>query len=433
MQRNDLHASLRNHILAVAGASVALVASVGIMGASTEMSGAVVSAGSLVVESSVKKVQHQTGGIVKELAVAEGQKIAEGDLLVRLDETVANANLSAISKSYWELLSRRARLEAERDGGSEPVFPDELIAVADDPSVQSTILGERRLLKLRTDASENRKKQLRERIQQLHEEIGGLGEQLRAKEQELALIQKELTGVESLWEQKLVSISRISTLQREAARLLGDKGQLIASIARSKGRISETELQIIQIDDEFRRDVAKELADIRAKCEEAFEKRVAAQDVVTRIDIRSPQKGVVHDLALHTRGGVVAPGETLMLIVPDADELIVETRIAPQDIDQIRPAQDVVLRLPNFNQRTTPELNGKVSRIGADISRDDKTGPGYFVVRVAIAPEEARRLGNVRLVPGMPVDVFVQTSKRTLLSYLTRPLADQISRAFREK
>ena len=258
-------------------------------------------------------------------------------------------------------------------------------------------------------------------------------DQLTAKKQEAELVTKELVGVEQLWEQRLVSLSRLSALQRDAARLLGERGQLTASIAQAKGKISETELKILQIDQDFRSNVAKELADVRAKYAETFEKQVTARDQTEKLELRAPQAGMIHDLTIHTQGGVIAPGETIMTIVPDSDSLIVETHVAPQDIDQVKLGQPAVLRFTNFNQRTTPEIDGEVSRIGADISRDDKTSPTYFVVRIAIAPEQMDKLGKARLLPGMPVEVFIGTSERSLLSYLMKPLADQVHRAFREK
>jgi HlyD family secretion protein len=432
MPRNKTVQSIRRHVIAVAIASALLIGSVGMMGAATELAGAVISSGSIVVESSVKKVQHPTGGVVKELRVADGQRVASGELLVRLDETVANANLAAVTKSYWELQARRARLEAERENHTTIAFPDELLN-SSEPSVAATISGEENQFRIRRDAAENHRRQLRERISQLSDEIEGLKEQLSAKKQEHQLIQKELAGVETLWDQKLVSITRLTALQREAARLLGDRGQLASSIAQSKGKISEIELQILQIDEDNRRDIAKELAEVRSKFEETAERRIAAEDVASRVEIRSPQDGIVHDLSIHTKGGVVTAGETLMLIVPDHDNLIVETRIAPRDIDQVEIGQTAVVRFPNFNQRTTPEISGKIARVGADVSRENKSSSSYFVVRVAIAQREADRLGAAKLVPGMPAEVFIRTSNRTILSYLMKPLVDQVRRAFREK
>ncbi|MGY3532384.1 MULTISPECIES: HlyD family type I secretion periplasmic adaptor subunit [Bradyrhizobium] len=424
--------SVRHHILAVAIAAIFLIASIGLMGAATKMSGAIISQGSLVVESSVKKVQHPSGGVAKQLLVEDGARVGKDDLLILMDETVAQANLTAVTKSLWELEARRARLQAERDGDAEIGFPDS-VASSDDPAAQAVVSGERRFFQLRKDANEGQKQQLREQIAQLKEQIGGMQDQLSAKKQEADLIANELTGVQQLWEQRLVSLSRLSALQRDSARLLGERGQLTASIAQAKGKISETELKILQVDQDFRSGVAKELADIRAKYAETVEKQVTAKDQTEKLEIRAPQAGVVHDLTIHTQGGVIAAGETIMTIVPDQDNLIVETHVAPQDIDQVKLGSAAVLRFTNFNQRTTPEIEGEVSRIGADVSRDDKTAPTYFLVRIAIPPSELNKFASTHLLPGMPVEVFIPTSERTVLSYLMKPLADQVHRAFREK
>lgn len=420
-------------MLAVGGAAAVMITSMGVMGAATDMSGAVVSTGTLVVESSVKKVQHPSGGVVKELLVTEGAHVNSGDLLIRLDETVAQANLTAVTKSLWELQARQARLQSERDGRDAIVFPEDLTKLPDDSPAQSIMSGERRFFQLRHDASEGQKHQLREQVSQLKEQITGLEDQLTAKKQEAELLSKELVGVEQLWDQKLVSITRLVALQRDSARLLGEKGQLTASIAQARGKISETELKILQIDQDFRSDVAKELADVRAKYAETYEKKVTARDQADKLELRAPQAGIVHDLGVHTVGGVIAAGETVMTIVPQADSLIVETRVPPQEIDQVRLGQPATLRFTNFNQRTTPEVDGEVSRIGADVSREDKTGPSYFVVRIAIGEDQVAKFGGARLMPGMPVEVFMRTGERTLLSYLMKPLADQMHRAFREK
>lgn len=425
--------SIRRHMMAVAGAAIFMVGSMGIMGAATDMSGAIISNGALVVESSVKKVQHPTGGVVKTLLVTEGAQVEAGDLLIHLDETVAQANLSAVTKSLWELEARRARLQSERDGMTEIAFPDEIAALPEDSPAQAIMSAERRFFQIRHDASDGQRHQLREQVSQLKEQITGLHDQLTAKQQESTLLSKELVGVEQLWEQRLVSITRLVTLQRDSARLLGEKGQLTAAIAQAKGKISETELKILQIDQDFRSDVARELADIRAKYAETIEKKVTARDQAEKLELRAPQAGVVHDLNIHTEGGVIAAGETVMTIVPDSDRLIVETRVPPQEIDQVKLGQSAVLRFTNFNQRTTPEVDGEVTRIGADVSREDKTGPTYFLVRIAIGQDQIAKFDGARLMPGMPVEVFIRTGERTLLSYLLKPMADQMHRAFREK
>ncbi len=272
------------------------------------------------------------------------------------------------------------------------------------------------------------------RRQTWHEQIQGMADQLAAKRREIALIGEELTGVRELWRKNLVPIARVTSLERDAARLEGERGSLISTMAQTKAKITETELQILQIDQDLRTEVGKELAEIRGKLAELVEKRVAAEDQLKRVDIRAPQDGVVHQLAIHTIGGVITPnGEPLMLIVPKADALTVEAKIAPQDIDQIRTGQKAVLRFSAFNQRTTPQLTGEVSFVSADITQDQKTGNSFYTVRIGLTEAELTRLGGLRLVPGMPVESFIQTGERTVISYLTKPLHDQLVKAWREK
>jgi len=273
---------------------------------------------------------------------------------------------------------------------------------------------------------------LRERIEQLHEEITGLTEQSEAKENEIALLEKELEGVRILWRKNLVQITRLTALERDAARLTGERGQLIAAVAQAKGKIAEVELQIIQVDEEVRSEVAQQLSEDRAKLSELSERKVAAEDQLKRIDIRSPQNGVVHQLEAHTVGGVVSPGDPIMLIVPEADKLTVEARVSPTDIDQLRPGQPAMLHFSAFNQRTTPEIPGTVTRIGADLSTDENTGVQYFLVRVAIDESKLPQLDGLKLLPGMPVEVFMETDPRSVISYLIKPLQDQIARTFKE-
>ncbi|NNM73540.1 HlyD family type I secretion periplasmic adaptor subunit [Enterovirga aerilata] len=424
--------SVTRHLALMVGA-VVLLCGAAIAGAAVELSGAIIAAGSLVVESSVKKVQHPTGGVVSELLVQNGRPVRAGELLMRLDATTAKANLDAVTKTVWELSARRARLEAERDGLEEVRMPEDLTATAlQEPDLARILTGEARLFRLRRDALAGQKGQLREQIAQLREEISGLEEQSAAKAQELELVAREWQGVRELWQKQLVQITRVTALEREQARLKGERGRLVAAAAQARGKISETELQIIQLDQNHRSEVAAELAEIRAKLSTVVEQKVTAEDQLRRVDIRAPQAGIVHELAVHTPGGVVSAGEQIMLIVPNADSLVVDARIAPEDIDQVRPGQAAVLRFPGLNQRTTPELRGEVIRIGADITEDKRTGISFFLVRIALAPGEARKLGDVQLVPGMPVNVFIRTSERTILSYLLRPLTDQVRLVFRE-
>ena len=246
-------------------------------------------------------------------------------------------------------------------------------------------------------------------------------------------MQQELEGVRSLWSKGLVQFNRVTSLERDRARLEGERGQLIASVAQSKGKIAETRIQILQIDQDMRTEVGKDLADIRGKTAELVEKRVAAEDQLKRVDIRAPQDGMVHQLDVHTVGGVVSAGQQIMLIVPGADKLIVEAKVQPQDIDQVRIGQAAVMRFSNFNTRTTPEVNGEITLVSADVTQDQRTGLSFYTVRIAVPPEELARLQGPKLIPGMPVEVHIQTTIRTVASYLVRPFQDQIAKAFREK
>ncbi|HZY23355.1 MAG TPA: HlyD family type I secretion periplasmic adaptor subunit [Beijerinckiaceae bacterium] len=425
--------SIRSHLLGGLAVVALLAGGVGGLAATTELSGAVIAPGSLVVDSNVKKVQHPTGGVVGELRARDGDKVKAGDIVVRLDETITQANLAIVVKSLNELQSRLARLEAERDNVDKIVFPAELLARADDPELARSMTGERNLFEFRKSARAGQKAQLRERIAQLKEEIQGLTGQVAAKKRETELIGQELEGVRDLWRKNLVQIQRVTALERDAARLEGERGQLIASTAQAKGKISEIELQILQIDQDLRSEVAKDLREVQGKIAELVERKVAAEDQLKRIDIRAPQNGMVHQSTVHTVGGVITPGEAIMLIVPEADALTVEAKLAPQDIDQVRVGQTAALRFSAFSQRTTPELDGVVSRVSADLTTDQRTGAAYYVVRITLSDSEIARLEGLRLVPGMPVEAFIRTGERTVLSYVMKPFTDQITRSFRSR
>jgi HlyD family secretion protein len=338
-----------------------------------------------------------------------------------------------VSKSLDELAARQSRLEAERDGLAQITIPSGLKGRINEPDLASIVQGESHLFETRREARAGQKAQLKERIAQLQEQIDGTSLQASAKADEIQLIQDELTGVEQLWRKNLVPISRVTALKREETRLRGERGQLISNIAQARGRISETALQIIQVDQDLRSEVSKELREVQAKIAELVERKIAAEDQLKRIDIRAPQDGLVHQSVVHTVGGVINAGEPLMLIVPETDELSIEVKISPQDIDQLQPGLDTVLRLSAFSQRTTPELKGRVSLIAADLVTDQRSGQQYYPVRVAFAEGERERLGALKLVPGMPVEGLIQTGYRTVFSYLTKPVTDNMMKAFREE
>ncbi len=425
--------SIRRHLLIGGLASLVLAGGIGGWAAGTNLAGAVVAPGHFVVDSYVKKVQHPTGGVVGQILVREGQRVRAGDVVMRLDATQTKANLAIVTKRLDEFAARKARLQAERDEAETISFSSELTARADDPEIAQIVAGERKLFELRREARVGQKAQLRERVLQYEKEVRGLVAQEEAKVRGIALIERELKGVRELWEKGLVPIQRMMALEREGTNLDGERGRLVEAQAQSGGKISETRLQIIQIDQDLRSEVASSLRDIEGQTAEYVERKVSAEDQLKRIDIVAPQDGVVHELAVHTVGGVISTADTIMLIVPDRDRLALEAQITPQDIDQIQLGQRVVLRMSAFNQRTTPELNGEVSRVAADLTQDQKTGTTYYVMRIAVPPQELARLGELALVSGMPAEAFIQTGERTVLSYLVKPLMDQINRAFREQ
>ena len=425
--------SIRRHLLAGLVLVLVLGAGLGGWASTAELSGALIAPGSVVVDSNVKKVQHPTGGVVGELLARDGDVVKTGDVLVRLDDTVTRANLAIVTKNLDGLQARAARLQAEQQGLDEIVFPKSLLDRADDPDVKNVMASETKLFNVRTNGRTGQKAQLRERVTQLNQEIAGLAAQQAAKDQEIALVEKELVGVRSLYEQHLVQLSRLTVLERDAARLAGERAQYMASMAQAKGKITETELQIIQIDKDLVSDVSKDLRETNDKIGEFVERKVTAEDQLKRTDIRAPQDGMVLQSTVHTVGGVITAGDAIMMIVPQADALSVEAKVNPQDIDKLAIGQKTLLRLSAFNQRTTPELNGVVTRVSPDVTTDQRTGQSYYTIRVSLPPEEVARLGEVKLIPGMPVEAFVQTGDRTMLSYLIKPLSDQLMRAFRER
>jgi HlyD family secretion protein len=432
-QLGNARRSIRLHLITGLVVVIVLAGGFGGWASTVQISGALIAPGSVVVDSNVKKVQHPTGGVVGEVRVRDGDVVKAGDIVVRLDETVVKASLAIVVKTLNGLWARAARLEAEQRGADQIVFPPALRDRANDPEVRDVMASESKLFEVRVNGRTGQKSQLRERITQLNEEITGLQAQEAAKDKEIALVEKELVGVRQLYDQHLVQLTRLTTLERDSARLAGERAQYIASRAQAKGKITETELQIIQIDKDVVSEVSKDLRETNDKIGEFVERKVTAEDQLRRIDIRAPQDGVVLQSTVHTVGGVITAGDAIMMIVPRADDLSVEAKVNPQDIDKLQVGQRTLLRLSAFNQRTTPELNGVVTRVSADVTTDQRTGQSYYTIRVSMPPDEVARLGDVKIIPGMPVEAFVQTGDRTMISYLMKPLSDQLMRSFRER
>ena len=407
----------------------------GLWAGTAALSGAVLASGTVVVESSVKKVQHATGGTVGKIFVDDGDKVVQGALLIKLDETIVRANLQIITKQLDEIAVRRMRLKAEQEGAEKLIVPPALEDRTSEPEIAALLTAERKLFESRRDARQGQQAQLRERIIQLRQEADGLAAQQWAKGREIDLNGKELESADKLWERNLIPIAKFTALQREAARLEGERAQLRSQHAQTKGRIAEIELQIIQLDQDLRSEVMKDLREATAKEAELVERRVAAEDQVRHIEIRAPLAGTVDQLAAHTVGGVIGQGETLMLIVPENDALVIEAKIPPQDIDNVREGQLAFVRFTAFDQRTTPEFEAKVTRVSADLTTDQRTGTSYFVARLALSTEttvSGKRI-DLSLVPGMPAEIHIRTGERTAMSYFLKPLSDQFARAFTEQ
>ena len=422
--------SLRAHVIFASVVMVGLVAGIGGWAATATLSGAIIAPGTFVVERNVKKVQHNFGGIVSAINVRNGDRVEAGDVLLTLDSTQLGAELEIVKSQLLELKARSARLSAERDGLDQISFPSELASAGGPAKV--VMDGETRVFEESHRTRENQKEQLRQRIGQLNEEISGLTAQKDAKSGERELIKRELEQIRALHEKKLTAVSRVFAMEREERRLGGEFGGLVAQIARAKGQISEINVEMIGIDENARAAAQRELRAMEARISELQEREVAARDKFQRVDLRAPQTGVVHELTAHTVGGVITAAEQIMLIVPEEDNLTVQARISPSDVDQVVVGRPAVLRLSAFNQQVTPEVPGNITQVAADVTVDPKTGETYYMSRVEMDEKELRKFGDLKLIPGMPVEVFMSTGERTALSYLAKPFTDQVNRAFRE-
>lgn len=415
-----------------AGIVCLLVLGIGGWAVATEIAGAVIASGQVAVRSNAKKVQHLEGGIVRELNVRNGERVAAGELLARLDDTEIRATLAIIETQYVENLLLKARLEAERDKATDLDLPADLELFADRPDLSSILASERRLLASRLEGFSGKQGQLKEQVAQNERQIEGLEAQLAASRKGAEIASGELESLRGLEEKGLVQKSRLLALERELTGLEGESGRLVAEIAKLKGGIGEIELRIVQIEDDWRSEILARLAEVRTRIGSLRHQRLATAAKLHRLDIVAPQAGFVHELSVHSIGGVIGAGEPLMLIVPEGEAMVIRVRVRPQDIDSVSVALPARIRLTAFNQRTTPELNGEVLTVGADLSVDPATKVGYFLVDVAIPPYDSEVLGGEELRPGMPAEVFIQTGSRTALSYLLNPLTQQIGRMWRE-
>lgn len=364
----------------------AFASTFGIWAAIAPLSSAVVASGHFEVEGNIKKIQHKAGGVVSQILVHEGQRVAGGQALLRLDDTNARSELQIVEHQLAELQMSAARLGAERDGALNFELPSYFVKYSDPMSARILFNREQELLDARLKARQGQKQQLTERVTQLMNQIDGLALQESAKRHEHQLLDTELRSLRSLLDRQLVLVSQVKILERNMAQLDGEIGQLQASTAEIRAKIAETKLQMLNLDQIAVAEAGKDLAETESKINELSEKQIEAKDALTRVSVRSPLAGVVHELSVHTVGGVVGAGEVLMMIVPEMAELNVELRISPQEVDSIHVGDKTYVRISGLNRSTTPDLEGKVEMIGADLVEDTPTRISYYPVRVRLPP-----------------------------------------------
>lgn len=408
----------------------ALLAVLLALAALVPIGGAVIGTGQVGVETRVKRIAHPTGGVIAAIAVANGEHVDEGDLLMRLDDRVTGADATYSSLTVEQLLAQRARLEAERLGLPSISFPPELTG-AGTASARKAMDDERHLLRMRNTELAQIRAQLGARVRQHEEEIRGLEVQIASLREQRALIEPERKGVKDLWDKQLVTINRLNQLERTAVDLEGNVGALRARIAQARAQITEAQEQSIQAVQQRRVDAGTELAQVNTALNQQQLRSVAASDQQDRSEIRAPYSGTVEKIAFAAVGDVVRPAEPIMEIVPDRDVMVVEAAISPADIDQVAAGQTARVQFSAFNRAVTPAIPGKVVYVATDRTQNEAAQQAFFTVRIAVDQAAVAREG-LALRSGMPAEVFIETGRRSLLSYVTKPLRDQFTRAFRD-
>ncbi len=405
----------------------------GLWAAIAPIDSAAIASGFLTVQSNRRTIQHLEGGIVQEIFARDGMVVKAGDVLIRLDETRAKAQTDILLADLDSQIATEARLLAERDGQAAPVFPDELLQRQASPAISAILAGQRNVFDTRVASLNGQKSILEQRVGQFNEQISGLRALVTAKGTQARLINEELKDLSSLLERGYVTKTRVLALEREAARLEGERAEHIAAIARSEQGIGESRLQSFQLEKARQEEIARELRDVQARIAELRERMIASNDMLRRIDIIAPVAGTVMDLAVHTAGGVIAPGAPIMDIVPSNDVLVVEVQINPIDIDTIRPGSEVSLRISTADSRKTPVITGLLENISADRTVDQRTGIAYYKGRVVIPTEQRELLGDLTLRSGMQVETLINRGEQTALQYALKPLTDAFAKSFREK
>lgn len=392
--------------------------------------GAVIGSGQVGVQSRVKRIAHPTGGVIAEIAVTNGEHVKEGQLLMRLDDRVTGADATYSSLTVEQLLAQRARLEAERLGLGSVTFPPELLN-AGTPSAAKAMADEAHLFRMRSVETAQVRAQLGARVNQYQQEIRGIEAQIASLRKQRTLIEPERQGVKDLWDKQLVTINRMNQLERSAVDLEGSVGALNAQIAQARARITEAQEQSIQVSQQRRVDAGVELAQVNTALNQQRLRSVAATDQQVRSEIRAPYSGTVEKIAFAAIGDVIRPAEPIMEIVPDRDVMVVEAAIGPADIDQVAKGQVARVRFSAFNRAATPEIAGKVLYVATDRTENPESRASFYMVRIAVDQAAIAR-EKLDLRSGMPAEVYIETGSRSLLSYFTKPLRDQFSRAFRD-
>ena len=411
-------------------ALVLLVGGFGTWAVMAQITGAVITSGQIEVDRNRQVIQHPDGGVVAEILVDEGDTVAAGDLLIKLDATTLQSELAIVEGQLFELMARRGRLEAERDGIETLTFDPILMAA---PTGSELMEGQRRLFDARLESTKRATEQLDQQRAQIASQLDGISAQQTALDTQKTLISQELGDQQKLLDQKLVQASRVMGLQREEANLLGRVGELTASAAQAAERMTEIDIQVLTLTTTRREESITRLRDLQYNELELSERRRTLVRQLDRLDIRAPVSGVVYGLQVFAEQSVIRPADPVMFLVPQDRPLVIATKIRPVDIDQIHLGQDVILRFSAFDQRRTPELHGKVTLVSADIFQDEATGMAFYQAEIQLNEGEATRLPeDMVLIPGMPVEAFVRTADRSPMDYLLKPLADYFAKAFRE-
>ncbi|GGG70658.1 HlyD family type I secretion periplasmic adaptor subunit [Salipiger pallidus] len=415
-------------------ALILLVAGFGTWAATTQISGAIIASGQIQVERNRQVVQHPDGGVVQEILVEEGDMVDEGDVLIRLDPTLLLSELNIAEGQYFELLARRARLVSERDGLDEISFAEELLVRAEiDAEVGELVEGQRNLFFARRDSLAREIEQLGKRTDQIGNQIEGIEAQVAAMGDQLGFVEEELVDQRSLLERGLAQASRVLSLEREAARLAGERGELGASRAQAEGQITELEIEALKLETARREEAITSLRDMQYRVRELYEQRASLREQLRRLDITAPVSGAVYGLTVFAPRSVIRAAEPVLYLVPQDRPLVISVQVEPIHIDQTHVGQEVLLRFSALDQRTTPELYGRVTQISADAFTDEATAVRFYRAEIELREGEVQRLPEgVALIPGMPVEAFLRTADRTPIAYLVKPFTDYFSRAFRE-